>query len=284
MNAPAPLLVRLPDAAALRQMFHLRYGPEAMLGWGPRLRRAHGYHTPDDVYEALVAGLVAPGVVWLDVGCGRELFPNHRGLAQALSQRCAHLVGVDPDPTLQENPWVHEKVAATIDAYDGQGRFDLVTLRMVAEHVDDPEACVRSVARALRPGGVAVVYTVFGGSPMPLLTRLAPMWLRHRVKSWLWGTQPKDTFPTRFRMNTRGALQRLFAGVGMREEVFLRLDDCRTFARFRSLCELELQLRRACRCVGLPYPEHCLLGVYRRSGGVTATSAAGAPDRASPPR
>lgn len=259
-----PVLVRLPDAAALRQMFDLRYGREPNLGWGSRLRRQHDYHTPDDVYEALVAGLVAPGCHWLDVGCGRELFPGNRRLAQSLSQRCARLVGVDPDPTLQENPWLHEKVACGIDGYDGGAAFDVVTMRMVAEHVDDPQACVRSLQRALRPGGVAVVYTVFGGSPMPLLTRLAPMGLRHVVKSWLWGTQPKDTFPTRFRMNTRGVLQRLFVGVGMHEEAFLRLDDCRTFARFRSLCELELRVRSLCHAVGLPYPEHCLLGIYRQ--------------------
>ena len=261
---PAPLLVRLPDGESLRQMFHRRYGPEGRLGWGPLLRRAYGYYTPDDVYEALVAGLVVPGVRWLDVGCGRELFPSNPGLAEILSKRCDRLVGVDPDPTLQENPWVHEKVASGIDAYDGEGAFDLVTLRMVAEHIERPEACVQSLQRALRPGGLAVVYTVFSFSPMPLLTRLAPMGLRHVVKSWLWGTQPKDTFPTRFRMNTRSALQRLFAGVGMREEALLRLDDCRTFARFRWLAEMELRGMRACRALGWPYPEHCLLGLYRK--------------------
>lgn len=246
-------------------MFHLRYGREERLGWGPRLRRAYGYDTPDDVYEALIAGLVAPGMAWLDIGCGRELFPNNRELARALAARAGRLVGVDPDPTLEENPWVHEKALVGIDTYDGRGQFDLVTLRMVAEHIADPSACVRGVHRALRSGGIAVVYTVFGGSPMPLLTRLAPMGLRHVVKSWLWGTQPKDTFPTRFRMNTRGALQRLFRGVGMGEEAFLRLDDCRTFARFRGLCEMELRTRSLCRAVGLPYPEHCLLGIYRKA-------------------
>ena len=260
----APLLLRLPDATALRQMFHRRYGPLGRLGWGPQLRLDHGYYTPDDVYEALVAGLVVPGVHWLDVGCGRELFPSNPGLAETLSKRCARLVGVDPDPTLQENPWVHEKFAGGVDDYDGRGSFDLVTLRMVAEHIADPAACVASVARALRPGGLAVVYTVFAGSPMPLLTRLAPMGLRHVVKSWLWGTQPKDTFPTCFKMNTRSALQRLFTGVGMREEALLRLDDCRTFARFRRLHELELRSMRLCRALGVPYPEHCLLGLYRK--------------------
>jgi SAM-dependent methyltransferase len=259
------LLLRLPDVPALRQMFALRYGPTERLGWGPALRREYGYFTPDDYYEALVAGLVTPGCRWLDAGCGRELFPNNLGLAETLSRRCARLVGVDPDPTLQENPWVHEKVAGAFDAYDGKADFDLVTLRMVAEHIADPQACVRSIARALRPGGLAVVFTVFAGSPIPLLTRLAPMSLRHVVKSWLWGTQPKDTFPTCFRMNTRSALQRLFVGAGLREEAFVRLDDCRTFARFRWASELELRLLAACRALGVPYPEHCLLGIYRQA-------------------
>ena len=171
-------------------MFHLRYGPANKLGWGSRLRRDFAYYTPDDYYEALVAGTVAPGMNWLDAGCGRELFPSNRGLARSLSQRCNRLVGVDPDPTLQENAWVHEKNAGILDDYDGKGQFDLVTLRMVAEHVADPERCVQSIHRALRPGGIAVIYTVFAGSPMPLLTRLAPMSLRRRSSI---GSMPSAT-------------------------------------------------------------------------------------------
>ncbi len=269
MSAAAELgvLLRLPDEASLRQMFHTRYGPAEALGWGSRRRLSCGYYTPDDVYEALVAGLVAPGISWLDVGCGRELFPDNLGLAEVLSKRCARLTGVDPDPTLEENPWVHDKVSRGIDAYDGGGAFDLVTMRMVAEHIDDPASCARAVARSLRPGGLAVVFTVSAGAPMPLLTRLAPMGLRHVVKSWLWGTQPKDTFPTRFKMNTRSALRRWFEGAGMTEEAFLRLSDCRTFARFDALNRIELSVMRVCRAFGLPYPEHCLLGVYRRGDG-----------------
>lgn len=50
----------------------------------------------------------------------------------------------------------------------------------------------------------------------------------------------------------------------MFEEAFLRLDDCRTFARFRVIAKAELTVMRICRGLGLPYPEHCLLGVYRK--------------------
>lgn len=263
LSAPGPLL-RLPDAAALQQIFRLKYGPDATLGWGPRLRRDYGYDSPDDWYEALLSLLVVPGLSWLEIGCGREICPSNKALARVLADRVGRLVGLDPDPTLDENPYVHEKVHAGIDDFDGKQQFDLVTLRMVAEHIADPDACVRGVERALRPGGLCIVYTVFAWSPMPILTRLAPMGLRHVVKHWLWGTDKKDTFPTCFRMNTRGRLQRLFAGRGLEEAAFVRLDDCRTFARFRMVSELELKTRTACRFFGLPYPEHCIVGIYRK--------------------
>jgi SAM-dependent methyltransferase len=258
------VLVRLPDRRVLEAVGAMKYGAPDQLGWGPRLRRDHDYWTPDDWYDALLAGLVQPGVRWLDAGCGRELTPNNRDLARILSQRCARLCGVDPDATLDENPHLHEKVRLRFDDYDGGGRFDLCTLRMVAEHIDDPGRCVRSVERALAPGGVAVVYTVFAGSPIPLLTRLVPMRARHALKHLLWRTEPKDTFPTRFRMNTRKRLARLFAAVGLREEQFVRLDDCRTFSRFRWLLELELKARGVCRLLRVPYPEHCIVGIYRK--------------------
>ncbi len=256
--------VKAPDRTALDQVFRQKYGPPESCGWGPRMRWRADYFNPDDWYEALLARLVVPGTAWLDVGSGRELFPSNPALARLLAARADRLVGVDPDPTLQENPYVHEKVAMGMADFDGERAFDLVTLRMVAEHVADPAALVRSVDRALRPGGRAVVYTVCGASPMPLLTRLAPMGLRHRLKAFLWGTQPKDTFPTCFRMNGRTRLQLLFSAVGMREELFLRLDDCRTTGRFRVLNQVELDLRGLCRGFGLPYPEHCLLGVYQK--------------------
>ena len=258
-------LLQEPDEATLERIFALKYGAEDQLGWGPRLRRDYGYFNPDDWYEAFLAGTVAPGMRWLDVGCGRDLFPSNVELASSLSARVGKLAGLDPDETLQENPFVHEKIERGIDGFDGGEAFDLVTLRMVAEHIDNPQECAQAIERSLAPGGLCIIYTVFGYSPMPLLTRAAPMSLRHVVKKWLWNTEEKDTFPTRFRMNTRGKLRQLMRGVGLREEFFVRLDDCRTFSRFRWMCELELRARSFFRLLRMPYPEHCVLGVYRKS-------------------
>lgn len=258
-----------PQQADLDAVFRLKYGdpdrPER-LGWGPRMRRRFGYASPDDHYEALVARLVGPDARWLDVGCGRHLFPGNGALAQELAARCRELVGVDPDATLAENPFVHEKVFAPIDEFTTDRRFDLVTLRMVAEHVEQPQRVVGVLAACTAPGGLVVVYTVNRWSPVPMLTSVIPFALHQPVKRLLWRTEAKDTFPTAFRMNSRRRLRALFDAAGFDEAWFTKLDDCRTLARFRIGLWAELGVRRVLRALGLRYPENCLLGVYRRRG------------------
>ena len=247
----------------LRRAFRSKYGDVSRLGWGPRARRSAGYFTPDDYYEATVARLVTPGCSWLDVGGGRDVFPSNRRLAAELAARCGRLVAVDPDPTVRENPFAHERVQAMIQDYAG-GPFDLATLRMVAEHIDEPEAAVASLARLVRPGGAVVVYTVNQWSAVSLAAWLTPLWFHHAVKRRLWGTEEKDTFPVAYKMNTRGRLRSLFHSGGFREESFDYLDDCRTFHQFRLLHYIELTVWQAVRSVGWHYPETCLLGVYRK--------------------
>ena len=142
----------LPGTEDLRQLFALKYGDPRDTGWGPRWRLRFRHYTPDDWYEAVVDKLVTPSTRWLEVGCGRNLFPSNAGLAQRLAERCDLLVGVDPDPTLEENPFVHEKVRQRIDEYRCDREYELVTLRMVAEHVSDPEALIETVKRLVAPG------------------------------------------------------------------------------------------------------------------------------------
>lgn len=163
------------------------------------MRLRFDYYTPDDYYEALLARLVQPGCNWLDVGGGRSLFPSNERLARLLSTRCGFLQGVDPDVTLEENPFVQEKFRGVLEDFRGNVTFDLATLRMVAEHVENPRGLATSLSRCVRPGGLVIIYTVNRFSPVPLLTPLVPFSLRYPLKLWLWGTERRDTFPTRTR-------------------------------------------------------------------------------------
>lgn len=248
----------------LEEVFRLRYGAPGTTGWGPRLRYRVGYYTPDEYYEALVADIVTDGCSWLDVGCGRDLMPGNRALADALARRCKLLVGLDPDDTLEENPFVHQRVRATVQDYRPDRVFDVVTLRMVAEHIKDPESAAHALARLTGTGSKLVIYTVHQWSPAALAARVVPHRLHHPIKRVLWGTEEKDTFPVVYRMNTRRRLAGLLGRYDLSERLFWYLDDCRVSASFRQLHRLELSLWRGLRTVGLRYPESCLLGVYEK--------------------
>jgi SAM-dependent methyltransferase len=256
-----------PGADNLEWIFRRKHGPLRLTGWGPRTRSHFGYFTPDEHYEAVVARHVKDGCAWLDVGGGRDLFPDNAAFAHELAQRCRLLVAVDPSDTLDENRLAHQRVKAKIEDFASDERFDLATLRMVAEHIEDPEASVAALASVVKPGGKVVIYTINRWSPVPLVSWLTPFWVHHPVKQLLWDTEEKDTFPVVYRMNTRRRLASLFRHYHFREEYFAYLDDCRTFHRFRLLHAAELLLWRVLRMTGITYPENCLLGVYEKVGG-----------------
>lgn len=253
-----------PERAILEKVFRQKHGDPATTGNSPRRRHRYGYFTPDDVYEAVVAQLVGSGCTWIDVGGGRDLFPSNSKLARLLADRCHHLVGVDPSPNIDENPYVHERARCLIEDFQGEQTFDLATMRMVAEHIAEPRPAILSLARLVKPGGKVVVYTVNRWAPVTIASWIVPFRLHHPIKRLLWKTDEIDTFPVAYRMNTRGVLAALFEQGGFRESAFAYLDDCRAFHRSPVLNHVELALWKALNTLGLRYPENCLLGVYER--------------------
>jgi SAM-dependent methyltransferase len=243
----------------------LRYGDQSTHGPLPRLWKRLGYSSPEVTYEALLAKLVLPGCRWLDVGAGRHLLPGNLALAQILAERSGLLVGVDPDEGINENPFVHQRVQGPIEDFVSSETFDLITLRMVAEHILTPDATVASFARVTKPGSKVVVFTVNRWSPVALAAWAVPFRFHYPLKRVLWGVSSgKGTFPVAYQMNTRGCLQQVFETHGFRECYFAYLDDCRTFYRAQVLHFLELMVWLALRAAGVTYPENCLLGVYER--------------------
>jgi SAM-dependent methyltransferase len=185
-------------------------------------------------------------------------------LTRDLAERCGLLIGVDSDDTIDENAFVHQRFKTRIEDFRSDKLFDLVTFRMVAEHITNPQQVIESLVKLTKPGGKVVIYTVNRWSPVPLITWMVPFRFHHSVKELLWGTERKDTFPVAYRMNTRGELVRLFEAENFRECYFGYLDDCRSLARFRVTLFLELCAWKFARSLGFRYPETCLLGVYER--------------------
>jgi 2-polyprenyl-3-methyl-5-hydroxy-6-metoxy-1,4-benzoquinol methylase len=252
-------------ARARREVFRIKTECFDRLGWSPRIRQYFGYFTPDEWYEAAVLLLIDKDTDWLDVGCGRALFPSNSNLERLLSSRCRLLVGVDPDDNIMEHALLHERHKCTIEQFDAQRQFDLITLRMVAEHVVDPLVTVAALGRLTRKGGRVIVYTVDKYSIISLTAAVTPLVLHQWARALLWGSSEQDTFSTLYRMNTRKDLLQLFSACDFVEENFYYLNDCSTFGRWKFTTILELCAERVLRGLRLRYPEVCLLGIYRKS-------------------
>jgi 2-polyprenyl-3-methyl-5-hydroxy-6-metoxy-1,4-benzoquinol methylase len=207
-------------APAMAQVLKLKYGHSERIGWGPPLRARFNYRTPDDWYEAYLFDKVTSETTWLDVGCGRSMFPHNRPVAKVLAERARLLFGADPSDNVDDNPFVHQRAKCEIQDLETDLRFDLITLRMVAEHIRDPRAAVDAFSRLAKPGALVVVYTVWKWAPVSIVSALTPMSVHHAVKRFLWTSNERDTFPVEYRMNTRTTLQRLFEGGGFREQDF----------------------------------------------------------------
>lgn len=224
-----------------------------------RLHRRRGYHTPDAHYEAALLRLVGPDTRWLDVGCGRSPCPFNPHLAAHLAQRCALLAGVDASANIAANPYLHRAIRSNVAAMNPDA-YDLVTMRMVAEHVAEPDRLAAMLRRLVAPGGTLLIYTVHAASPSALVGKLAPQTLHRLAMRGLFRGEDRDVFPAYYRMNTIGQLRWILRGFEARQ--LSLLDDCRLTLRRPKLHAAELALWSIWRRTTLAYPECCILGEF----------------------
>ena len=121
----------------------------------------------DLLFRELILAQLAPGHAVLDVGAGAGIVAamNFKGHA-------ARICGIDPDPRVVANPFLDEGKQAVGERipYD-EGSFDVAFADNVLEHLADPEAVFREVARVLKPGGCFLAKTPNKWHYMPVIAR-----------------------------------------------------------------------------------------------------------------
>lgn len=187
--------------------------------------REHPYRT----FERRIGTLLRPDAVLLDAGCGRTAPTLRKFLGRA--QR---LVGVD----LVE----FRDVPAGIETYRGDlahlplaaQSVDLIFSQSVFEHLVDPVSVYAEMARVLKPGGSIIFLTANMWDYGTLVARLVPNRFHARIVRTTEGRAEEDTFPTAYKSNTRGDVERLAAAAGMKVAQFEYLSQYPNYLLFNG--------------------------------------------------
>ena len=191
--------------------FLTRFYPEVAIG---------GYSSLDGTVEfyGRINTLLTRDSVVLDFGAGRGAWfeddpAEYRRNLRLLKGKVRSVIGCDVDAAVSTN----RSVDTALIIHPGQvidvppGSVDIVILDYVLEHIDDPSWLQREILRILKPGGWVCGRTPSRWSYVALVARLTPNMHHARV---LAAAQPmrkvRDVFPTRYRLNTPGAINKVF--------------------------------------------------------------------------
>jgi len=226
------------------------------------------------VYAALLKEVVTTGTRWLDAGCGHQLLEVRlHQVEQALVNRAALAVGCDVmTASVRRHRSLHNRAVCDLQRLPFRGHtFNLVTLNMVAEHLECPEDVMAELAGVVVPNGLVVIHTsnavAYHAHLARLVWRIAPKRLVYGLITFLEHRQPEDVFPTFYRANSRQQLRQLSSKVGLVERQMQMVFERPVLYFFAPLSALEMVTVRLFRRLGLAqFCASTILGVYRNAG------------------
>lgn len=164
---------------------------------------------------------VVPGRVWLDLGCGHQVFAEWMAKEQAeVIGSSAMAYGIDLDwPALKAHRGISNKVFGDLTTLPFKAdAIDVVSANMVAEHLSAPETVLREVHRVLKPNGAFVFHTPnYGGWAIQLASRI-PDWIKKKLIWFFERRREEDVFHTHYRMNTDTTIRDLARETGFSVE------------------------------------------------------------------
>lgn len=187
----------------------------------------------DQLFRQKLLSVIGPASRVLDLGAGAGIVEamNFRGIAR-------EVCGVDLDARVTTNPFLDEGVVADAGRipYPDES-FDIVFADNVMEHLDAPEEVFVEIARVLRPGGKLLFKTPNRHHYMPLIARLTPHWF-HQWINRRRGRDESDTFPTRYRCNSRSQIRKLATATGLHVDQLDLIEGRPEYLRINGLTYL----------------------------------------------
>jgi ubiquinone/menaquinone biosynthesis C-methylase UbiE len=236
--------------------------------WWLEKRIVPGHASSQYVYWRELKQNLPEAAVWLDLGCGRQLFTEWMAAEQQeMIRRSKQLVGIDLNRvSLLRHEGLRDRVEGSLERLPFRdGAFDLVTANMVVEHLRDAREILQEIRRVLKPGGLFIFHTpnylnfkISGAS-------LVPQALKNRLVWFIEERKEEDIFPTFYRMNTPKAIRRVGAAVGFSVERLTLTDTSALTVILGPIVILELLWIRLCRLEGLRNLRSNIIAVLKNS-------------------
>ena len=185
---------------------------------------------PYRLFEQRVQSLIGPQTrVLLDAGCGRTVPVLRKFMGQV-----ERLIGVELVEFTDVPPGIetHNADLGRLPLPDAS--VDLIMSRSVFEHLTHPEEVYAEFARVLRPGGRVVFLTANMWDYGTLVARAVPNRFHARIVKRVEGREEEDTFPTAYKTNTRGDVERLARNSGMTVARFEYLSQYPNYLMFNG--------------------------------------------------
>jgi ubiquinone/menaquinone biosynthesis C-methylase UbiE len=211
--------------------------------WAMQKLIVPGLKNSQYAYEEELVRCVEPRMRWLDLGCGHAILQSWRHeVEKQLVANCKFLAGLDYDlPSLRAHKTIKNLVRGGIGKLPFKDRtFDLVTMNMVVEHLDDPASQFREIYRVLAPGGLCIFHTPNGRCVGTIAARFVPQWLKNKIVYVLEGRESGDIFPAFYRANTERQVKELAGSTGFSVRTLRIVLTDAIFAMIPPLALLEL--------------------------------------------
>jgi SAM-dependent methyltransferase len=175
---------------------------------------------------------ISPGALWFDAGCGHLSFHSHQR-EQRIRYRVQATFGCDLDfEALKVSPPGITIVQANLEAIPYRTEtFDVATMNSVAEHLADPLAVLKEIARVLKPHGRFIMHTPNLFSYYVIGSRLLPESVKLAVAKRLEGRIAADVYFAFYRANTSSQIQGLLEAAGFHKVRILSFPTEATTAR-----------------------------------------------------
>jgi len=162
-------------------------------------------------YLDLLKSLLPTGCLWLDTGCGHQLFGSWMIKEEReLAARAKRLIGIDLDlEGLRKHLTINDRVFGSLEKLPfASESFDVVTANMVVEHLSSPHAVLSEIRRVLRPGGLFIFHTPNLYCVVITISSRLPQRLKNFLALVLENRSADDVFPTFYRMNSRRTIEK----------------------------------------------------------------------------